>query len=63
MDKKDIQNILNCNNYMECMKMIYNNNHKSYKENELPKKVQNHLKEVRNRSMDINKPIQIRKTR
>ena len=40
-----------------------NINRKSYKENELPKKIQNHLKEVRNRAMDINKPIQIRKPR
>lgn len=63
MNKKEIEDILKCNNYMECMKIIYNINPKSYKENELPKKVQNHLKEVRNRAMDINKPIQIRKTR
>ena len=63
MNKKEIENILKCNNYMECMKIIYNINPKSYKENELPKKFQNHLKEVRNRAMDINKPIQIRKTR
>lgn len=63
MNKKEIEDILKCNNYMECMKIIYNINPKSYKENELPKKIQNHLKEVRNRAMDINKPIQIRKTR
>jgi len=43
MNKKEIEDILKCNNYMECMKIIYNINPKSYKENELPKKIQNHL--------------------
>ena len=43
MNKKEIEDILKCNNYMECMKILYNINPKSYKENELPKKLQNNL--------------------
>ena len=48
---------------MECMKIIYNINPKSYKENELPKEIQEHLKKVRNKVMNINNPIQIRKNK
>lgn len=63
MNKKEIEDILNCNNYMDCMKIIYNINPKSFKEDELPKEVREHLKRVRNRVMDINRPIQVRKNK
>ena len=61
MDEDKIEEILKYDSYIRCMKIIYNINPKSFKEDELPKKVQEHLKKLRSNGIDINNPIQIRK--
>ena len=61
MNEKQIKEVLQCDDYIECMRIIYRINPKSYKEGEMPESIQKHLKQLRNNGLDINKPIQIRK--
>lgn len=61
MDKETIEKVLECDNYVECMKIIYKAYPVGFKEEEAPDEIKVHLKSLRKNGLDINKPIQIRK--
>jgi hypothetical protein len=62
MTEKQIENILNSNSYMECVKkiaIIYSN---GFDINKIDKRVKGKLEELTNKYDSIQKPIQIRKS-